>query len=190
MINWERHPKIRRCAEIIASGGVVAYPTEAVWGLGCDPQNEASVRLLLHYKNRSPKQGLILVAANTRQFQPLFEHLSEDQRRRVMETWPGSVTWLLPNYRQWAPPWITGEHDSVAIRVTAHPVARALCQQLGRPLVSTSANPHGRRPAKNRIDVQRYFGERLDYVAPGYIGGHTNVSEIRDLNSGNIVRPA
>jgi L-threonylcarbamoyladenylate synthase len=172
----------------IAAGGVVACPTEAVWGLSCNPWDEQAVMRLLELKRRPINKGLILVAAAENQLQFLLQHLSPEQRGQLSATWPGPVTWLIP-HRGGVPPWISGDHDTVAVRVSGHPVVKALCAAWGGPLVSSSANRAGAQAPRAAFQVRRYFGERLDYILSGAVGGSARPSVIRDLASGRILRP-
>ena len=179
-----------RCAvalQVMGAGGVVACPTEAVWGLSCDPDSAYAVRRLLRLKRRPVEKGLILVAASQAQLGFLLADLPEDQRARLEDSWPGPNTWLVP-HRGRVEPWIHGEHNTVAVRVSAHPVVRALCQAWGGPLVSTSANPAGSQPPRAAFQVRRYFGETLDYVLPGHVGGADRPSQIRDLATDTLLR--
>ncbi len=181
--------RLQWAARALKAGGVLAYPTEAVWGLGCDPGNEKAVERILQLKDRPRHKGLILVAAAEEQFDWLLSELTDDQRSRLSCTWPGPVTWLVPHRGQ-VPDGICGEHDSVAIRVSAHPGVIALCEAFGGPLVSTSANPAGAEPARHQYQLQQYFGAELDGVVPGTVGAASQPSMIRDLLSDRILRPA
>lgn len=174
--------------DALAAGGVVACPTEAVWGLSCDPWDEQAVMRLLELKRRPVSKGLILVAATESQLQFLLQHLSPEQRGQLSVDWPGPVTWLIP-HRGRIPPWISGDHDTVAVRVSGHPVVNALCAAWGGPLVSSSANRAGAQAPRAAFQVRRYFGERLDYILAGAVGGSARPSVIRDLASGRILRP-
>ena len=168
-------------------GGVIAYPTEAVWGLGCDPWNAHAVARLLDLKQRDPAKGLILVAGNLQQAQPWLQQLSITQQQKLKDSWPGPVTWLVPD-ESIAPPWVRGEHASVALRVSNHPVVQSLCAAFGGPIVSTSANPAGKAAARTAFDVRRYFGVMLDAIVPGETGGRSRPTEIRDAITGEIAR--
>lgn len=179
--------KIAQAVAALAAGKVIAYPTEAVWGLGCDPFNHAAVMELLELKQRSPDKGLILVAGHMQQFDFLLDPLSDAQRKRLQASWPGPTTWLVPHC-QHVPQWVSGRYDTVALRVSDHPLVRELCNNFGGPLVSTSANPQGLQPARNSLRVRSYFGRHVKIV-PGSLGTRKNPSEIRDLASGRIVRP-
>ncbi len=182
------HPwHLRRSTQILDAGGVIAYPTEAVYGLGCDPLNAAAVMRILELKQRPMEAGLILIAADFAQLATFLQPLTPAIRRRVEATWPGPVTWLLPA-RPEVPLWLRGRHATLAVRVTAHAGTAALCRSFGGALVSTSANPRGREPARTPTKVHRYFTGLIDYVLPGSLGQRRRPSEIRDGLSGAIVR--
>jgi len=181
------HLKLRLALQALSAGGVIACPTEAVWGLSCDPQNRFAVQRLLALKSRSPAKGLILVAAAEPQLEFLLAGLNPRLREAASASWPGPSTWLVPHGGR-IPAWIHGEHDTVAVRVSAHPVVSALCTAWGGPLVSTSANPAGCAPPRQGFQVKRYFGDQLDYLLPGTTGNSGRPTEIRDLATGRIVR--
>jgi L-threonylcarbamoyladenylate synthase len=181
---------IQNAVRQLHNGGVIAYPTEGVWGLGCDPFDEAAVLRILQLKRRPVEKGLILVAASVDQVAALVESLSADERATVLATWPGPTTWLLPDPDQRVPAWIKGKFATVAVRVSAHPGVIRLCRAFGGPLVSTSANPADAQPATNRVRVLTWFGKELDYVVPGRLGGQHGPSTIRDLHSTAPVRAA
>lgn len=168
--------------------GVIACPTEAVWGLSCDPDSRRAVSRLLALKGRAVDKGLILVAASEGQLGFLLADLPPEQRRQLSASWPGPNTWLVP-HKQRVQPWIYGSFDTVAVRVSQHPVVRALCEAWGGPLVSTSANPAGAQPPRAGFQVVRYFGGSLDGMLPGEVGAARAPSTIRHLASGELVRP-
>lgn len=173
----------------IRAGGILAYPTEAVYGLGCNPADLAAVQRILDLKQRPADKGLILMAANFAQLQPWLLPLAEAVQARVLPTWPGPVTWLLP-VRAEVSPLIRGHHATLAVRVTAHPVCRELCLQLGHPLISTSANLAGQPPARSAAEVRQQFGSQVDYILDAPLGAQDQPTEIRHGLSGEIVRPA
>ncbi len=179
--------RVQQAAREIRAGAVIAYPTEAVWGLGCDPWNEEAVERLLAIKNRSVVKGLILVADNIHQFDFLFEDFPQEWIDRMASTWPGPNTWLVP-HQGLLPEWVTGMHDTVALRVSDHPQVRDLCSMVG-PLISTSANPQGRPAARTRLRVEQYFRGQIDLILGGQLGGRKNPSVIRDLATGKVIRP-
>lgn len=182
------HPRIRAAAQAMRAGGVVAYPTEAVWGLGCDPDNAHAVERVLALKGRDPDKGLILVAAELAMLAPYLRGLNRRARARMAATWPGPVTWLVPDNGR-ASVLVTGGRGTLALRVTAHPVAAALSRAFGGVIVSTSANPQGLPPATRLREVKAYFGAGVDHYTPGRVGLRRRPSEIRDLRTGAVVRP-
>ena len=175
-------------SSVIHNGGVIAYPTEAVWGLGCDPWNQQAVEKILEIKRRPVEKGLIVVASSQEQIAPLLETLSNEQKELLNATWPGPVTWLIPDTRKWAPDWVRGEHTSIAVRVSAHTLVKELCETWGKPLVSTSANRAGEDALTEQADVVSQLGEELDLVVDGKVGESSSPSQIRDLVTGNILR--
>lgn len=180
---------LRLAARRLRAGGIVACPTEAVYGLSCDPHNAAAVERLLEIKQRPVEKGLIVVAANQEQLAPLLDALSPAEFSQLAATWPGPNTWLLPN-RGVFPAWITGDSDRVAVRVSAHPAVRALCEAFGGALVSTSANLAGHPPARTALAVRLRLGPLIDGIVPGELGGAARPTAIRDLATGRVVRPS
>jgi len=185
--DWVSHPQICRAAELLQQQAVVAYPTESVWGLGCDPQSASAVEKILQLKKRNVDKGLILIADCVERFKPFLVGLDDEYLRRFQAPRAKPTTWLVPNNGT-APLWISGGRDTLALRITAHPIAAALCTAFGGPLVSTSANPQGLPAAKSALEVENYFGAAIDAQAPGRVGEALNPSEIRYLISGEIVR--
>ena len=179
-----------RCASIVLKrGGIVAYPTESVYGLGCDPDNPDAVARLLHLKRRPASKGLILVADELAQLEPYIQIPDADMKRRLLDSWPGPITWLVPAAKH-VPDGLRGQHDTLAVRVSAHPVVKALCRSFAGALVSTSANISNRPALRSPLAVQRVFGDSVDYILHGSLGGFSRPSEIRDAISGKVVRPA
>ncbi|SEQ38251.1 L-threonylcarbamoyladenylate synthase [Ectothiorhodospira magna] len=174
-------------AALVRKGGVIAYPTEAVFGLGCDPRDETAVHRLLHIKQRRPDQGLILIGADLTQLAPFLLPVDERLQEQAMTTWPGPCTWLWPAQPD-TPRWLTGIHDTLAVRVTDHPLAAALCRAAGMALVSTSANLSGHPPGRSADAVDAALGEWLDGILEGATGGRENPSQIRDLQTGRQIR--
>ena len=175
------------CIQAVQRGGVIAYPTEAVYGLGCDPAQLAAVQRVLTLKQRPAHKGLILIAADFDQLAPYLLPLDSVTHARVMATWPGAVTWILPAQPH-VSPLIRGEHDTLAVRVSAHPTCRALCLRLGHPLISTSANLSTLPPARDAQAVVAQFGTLLDGIVDAPVGGQAQPTEIRQGATGEVVR--
>lgn len=172
---------------ILKQGGVIAYPTEAVFGLGCDPFNPDAVERLLAIKQRPVEKGLILIAANWQQVAALTAPLTAAQLQPVFATWPGPITWVFPAAAK-VPAWLRGEHTSIALRVTAHPLAHALCEAFDGPLVSTSANLSGQSPARTSDEARAQLDHSIDLILEGAVGQRANPTQIRDVLTGQILR--
>lgn len=169
-------------------GSIIAYPTESVWGIGCDPFNEFAVKRVLKLKNRPVEKGLILVAGGLEQLEKLIDPLSSELTDRLRNTWPGPITWVIPDKRDCFPRWIKGEYSSVAIRISAHPLVLGLCRQFGRPIVSTSANSAGHAEIKCKSNLETQFGSNIDYIVDGNLGERRSTSTIKDLITGKTLR--
>jgi L-threonylcarbamoyladenylate synthase len=182
-------PGLEHAVAALHAGGVIAYPTEAVWGLGCDPMNEAAVLRLLAIKQRPVDKGVILAAGALDQFEGLLDwsRLPADRAEAVHASWPGPHTWIIPATAR-VPHWITGAHDGVAVRVSAHPVVVALCAAFGGPIVSTSANFAGAPPAFVRDDLDSALLAQLDGITDGETGGLAAPTPIRDASTGAQLR--
>lgn len=178
---------IRKAARILKEGGVVAYPTEGLFGLGCLPDEREAVERILAIKRRDPSLGLILIASIPAQLEPYASVPAETSRLASDIEHP--ITWVLPATAS-APSWIRGRHPGIATRICAHPVAAALCDAVGSALVSTSANRSGHPPARNGVVLRRHFGRLVDYIVPGACGPARGASEIRDFATGAVLRPA
>lgn len=179
---------LRRAALVLRAGGIVAYPTEAVFGLGCDPLNPGAVERLLTLKGRAAAKGFILVGADYAQLAPYVSSPEANLMRRVMQSWPGPHTWVFDATAA-TPWWLTGGRDTIAVRVTAHPAAAALCRAFGGALVSTSANRSGLQPALSPLAVRRQFTSGVDLIVHENLGGLARPTSIRDARSGVTLRP-
>jgi L-threonylcarbamoyladenylate synthase len=186
---------LREAARVVSHGGVITYPTEAVFGLGCDPLDPEAVLRILEIKGREMDKGLILIAADLNALLPYVEPLPGERMAEIHATWPGPNTWLLPA-RPGTPTWLTGAHDTLAVRVTAHPVAAALCRACARygshvgsgALVSTSANLSDLEPARTPLAARRRLRDAPDLLVAGRCGAHPRPSTIRDGRTGRVLR--
>jgi L-threonylcarbamoyladenylate synthase len=185
------HPRadIADATTALRHGGVIAYPTEAVWGLGCDPRNETAVMRLLALKEREVDKGLILIAADEAQLAPFIDMaaLGDAQRAGVRASWPGPHTWVVPASAD-APAWITGAHSGIAVRDSAHPTVIALCRAFGGARVSTSANRAGQAAPSLRDALDDAIVAGVDAVTVGETGGLLRPTAIRDARSGDTLR--
>ena len=176
----------RRFSAHLRRGGLIAYPTESCYGFGCDPDNRRAVQRLLKLKQRPQRKGLILIASLYRQVARYLAPLTPDEQARLQHDGAQAITYLMP-VRPSCPRWLRGEHDTLAVRLTAHPLARQLCRSAGSALVSTSANLSGRRPVKTYAECQRLFGKKV-WVLRGKVGKRKRPSTIRTWMDGRIIR--
>lgn len=179
---------LTQSCEKLTQGRVIAYPTEAVFGLGCDPDNKNAVLTVLTLKNRPIEKGLILIANNFQQLIPYINlyKITNEQKQLMLSSWPGPITWIVPKNSK-TPYFLTGQFDSIAIRVTKHPLVSELCRLFAKPLVSTSANLSGLEPCRTIADVEKQFG--VDFpILQGETEKRMNPSEIRDINTGQTIR--
>jgi len=175
-----------RAVNVLQCGGVVAHATEGVWGLACDPFDGAAVDRVLEIKGRDADKGLIVAAGRAEAFAMELENLDGEVAGRIRASWPGAVTWVVPNRR--FPQWITGGRDTVAIRVPGHEQARALADGFGGAIVSTSANRSGVEPARTAAAVVDAVGEAVDFILPGKTGSSAGPSRIIDASTGRALR--
>jgi len=178
---------MRRAVDAVRNGGVIAYPTEAIYGLGCDPLEYEAVNRIFDLKGRDIKKGLILIAARVEQLLPFMARLPDPVMKKLEASWPGPVTWVVPAAPS-LPFWLSGGRDTLAVRVTAHALTRQLCEACDMALVSTSANQSGQSPARSALQVRATFGDKLDYVLNGELGGLKKPTEIRDASTGKVLR--
>lgn len=179
--------KLRSAIRHLKNNGVIAYPTEAVFGLGCDPDNIPAIRTILQLKNRSVDKGLILIASDIELLAPYIDITDLTELGSVLKTWPGPSTWLIKASLT-VPVWLRGQHETIAVRVTSHPVASQLSRAFGKPLVSTSANPTGFSPARSSLKTRQYFAHRNLFFIPGAVGQERNVTPIFDAQTKSRLR--
>jgi L-threonylcarbamoyladenylate synthase len=173
--------------EVLQNDGIIAYPTEAVYGLGCSPFSQKAVEKLLAIKQRDVAKGLILIAANFEQLAPLLQPLPQERLDQILATWPGPVSWAWPKTAK-VPAYIHGDWDSVVVRVSAHPIVQQLCLDFGGPLVSTSANRQGENPCRNAAEVSTVFGSSVDHIIVGEVGTLDKPTPIFDVLTGKVLR--
>lgn len=179
--------KIKRAVKILQAGGIIAYPTEAVYGLGCDPFNEQAVHKILNLKHRSIDKGLIIIASSWQQVKHLVKPIDKKLLKKALATWPGPITWIFPAQTT-VPVWIRGKYDSIAIRVSKHPIVQALCKEYDGAIVSTSANIEGKPPAKTSQEVLQQFPQGIDLIIDASVGKLDKPTEIRDVLTDKILR--
>lgn len=179
--------EIDAAAALLREGGVLAYPTEGVYGLGCDPDNRAAFEKIFAMKRRPPGQGVLLIAADFEQVRDWIGDAPESALARAGEIWPGAHTFIFPRSPR-VPEWVAGGHSGIALRVTAHAPSAALCRAFGGPIVSTSANRHGESAARSAADIRAIFGDEPDGVLDAPLGGLDKPTPITDAVTGAIIR--
>ncbi len=180
---------INRLSRQIKFGAVIAYPGDTIWGFGCHPLLKDSVDRILQIKQRSASKGLILLSSELDFCLPyISSHLSANDIALLKKSTPQPTTWLIPASRN-CPSWLRGGFSTIAIRIPNHPFIKALCNELESPIVSTSANISGKTTIRNSIQARRLFANQLDHIISGYQSGTGRPSEIKSLESGDIIRP-
>jgi len=177
--------KIKHAAKILTKGGIIAYPTEAIYGLGCDPFNETAVHRIFEIKQRPLTKGLILIASEYSQIEDLImptKHMDE-----ILKTWPGPNTWVFPVTNK-VPEFLLGEFNALAVRITNHPISRSLCTEFGGPITSTSANISNDPPVKTWQELSPNLFDKIDYVVKGTVGDSEKCSSIRDASTLEVLR--
>lgn len=187
--NWQRClPQIQTAVDALHGGGVVAYPTEAVFGLGCDPRNEIALQRIIDIKGRDAHKGFILIASNQSQIFEYVEPVNTEQQRQLDENWPGPVTFVMQANENIRGTLLTGFRDTLAVRVSAHPVVIALCEHFGGALVSTSANRSGEPALRLGSEVDNTMGSKLDVIVKAAVGELASPTRIFELASGKKLR--
>jgi len=178
---------IQEAVKALHHGDVIAYPTEAMYGLGCDPFNANAIAKILQLKHRSIDQGFILVAEHWDQIEPLVQPIEPAALYQALDTWPGPTTWVFPA-RPLVPQWIRGAHPGIAIRISDHPIVKMLCKAFDGPIVSTSANLHGQPPIRDYRTIKMTFGDQLDLIIEGNIGNQTQPTTIKNAVTSEVIR--
>ena len=178
---------IEQAVKSLHQGGIIAYPTESVFGLGCDPNNLQAVQNLLDIKSRPATKGLIIIASNIEQLKPWVDFSLVPDLQAIKSSWPGPETWLIPCTND-VSILLRGNHTTLAVRVSAHPVVQQLCEQFGGAIISTSANKNGETAEVDLLSIQQLFSEQIDCYVKGDVSGNDRPSRIRDAVSGKLIR--
>ena len=170
----------------LKSGEVIGYPTEAVYGIGCDPWNQSSVEKIAKIKGRKKRQTFLMVASSIDQLTDLIDisRLSS----QVKSSWPGHTTWLI-KAKENVPYWLQDEQtNKVGVRISNHPLVRELCSEYGKPIISTSANISGKEEIKNQQEFIRTFSSNINYLVDGDLGDYDKASMIIDMETNRKIR--
>lgn len=189
-------PKIDRAVDVLQAvdilhhGGVIAYPTEAVYGLGCDPENLSAIKKILELKQRKAEKGLILIASSFDQLENYINPLEKNIEEKILSSWndqSNAITWLIPA-KKGVSEYLKGEFDTLAVRVSHHPIVKELCEKFGGAVVSTSANISTQESARTAEQVKQIFGNKIDFVLEGKTNINAQPSKIRDALTDKVIR--
>ncbi len=178
---------IKQAVKVLKNGGLIAYPTEGVFGIGCDPLQLSALQRVIEIKQRDASKGLIIVSAEFSHLENFIEPLDLLTRERLLATWPGAVTWIV-RAKPTLPELLTGGRETIAVRVSQHPVIVSLSQEFGGPIVSTSANYSGQPACTTATAVRQALGEKIDLLLDAPVGGQQGATPIFDAASGNRLR--
>ncbi|MDC0948698.1 L-threonylcarbamoyladenylate synthase [Gammaproteobacteria bacterium] len=171
----------------VCQGGVIAYPTESCFGLGCNPRSISGLRQIIALKRRRPEKGMIVLIGDVQDLSQLCPPLDTSTLQMLSQSWPGAVSFILPA-RADLPSLLHGGTRCIAVRLSAFEPARRLARAAGGTLVSTSANLSSRPALRYAGEVRRLFGSRLDGLVVGRCGDATRPSRLIDATSGRVLR--
>ncbi len=178
---------MREATAALRAGGVISYPTEAVFGLGCDPRDEAALSRIISIKGRAAHKGFILIAASLDQLLPFLAPVQAEWQTQFDSVWPGPVTMVVP-CAPGCSELLTGGRETLAVRVSDHPIVQSLCERFGGPIVSTSANRSGQEPCRDTASAAQLFGTEVDVTVDGKVGTLSEPTRIIDVRSGQRLR--
>jgi tRNA threonylcarbamoyl adenosine modification protein (Sua5/YciO/YrdC/YwlC family) len=158
---------IEKAAEVLKAGGVIAYPTDTIYGLGCDLYNKKAIQRIYQIKRRDPKKPFSFICSD-------LKHISEyaqvtNLAYRIMKRYlPGPYTFILPGTKL-VPRIMLTKRKTVGIRVPDHPICLALVKALGNPIISTSANLSGEEALTDPREIEETLGSQIDLIIDGGI---------------------
>jgi L-threonylcarbamoyladenylate synthase len=157
---------IAEAAEAVLRGGVIAFPTDTLYGLGCSLLDVAAVEMVARLKRRDPSLAVISLIPEPSQAWGVAAEVNETAERLIARHWPGPLS-LIFRAGRIVPPRVRGAGGTVALRCPRHTLSERLLDAIGGPVVSSSANLTGQRPAENAEEVVRIFGNQLDLILDG-----------------------
>lgn len=154
---------VNKAAAVVRSGGVIAFPTRCLYGLGADAFNAEAVARIFRIKQRSRRNPILILIDQTSRLEQLVSQISPAAGRLMEHFWPGRMT-LVFKAREAVPPYLTAGSGKIGIRLPGHPVAAALVQALQTPLTGTSANLSGSPGCRRIEDLEFQIANRLDLI--------------------------
>lgn len=170
-------------SEIIKNGGNAIYPTEGIYGIGCDPFNESSVENIFKVKGRDLTKNFIILASNINYLKRIIDNNFFKSKALIDGSF---TTWVIPTNKD-CPPWLT-TNKSIAIRITNHPVVNELCLNLGGPIISTSANCSNHKYINDITTIENIFDGKIDCIVKGQLGNEKKSSIIKNILTNEILR--
>ena len=177
---------INQAADIIKNGGLIAYPTETVYGLGADPYNAEAIQKIFTAKGRVEDKGIILLIRGVDDLSRLVRAVSPTAQMLIEAFWPGPLTLVFRANPDLSPA-LLGGRDTIALRHSSSPIATQLLTALGGPLTSTSANRSTEPPARSASEVQNALGEYLDLILDGGPSDSTIPSTLVDVSTDRTI---
>ena len=177
--------KNHRLILFIRRGGIIAYPTESCFGLGCDPKNKKAINKIIRLKKRSRDKSFILIASSMNQFTKFLDPINDSIKKSLFTKWPGPHTWIL-NANNICPRWLKN-NSKIALRIPFFSPCRSLNKSIGMAITSTSLNLSGKIPLKNYRDVCRFLPTQVKIIK-GRIGKNKKPSVIQDFETMKIIR--
>ncbi|MBT4482344.1 MAG: threonylcarbamoyl-AMP synthase [Candidatus Latescibacteria bacterium] len=182
-MNKKEQANIEEAVNVLKNGGIVVYPTETVYGIGCDPFNRIAYERVQHLKGRNNNKQMLLLACSLSQVEHFTGRLADIPRRLAHEFWPGPLTMVIKP-RNEMPVYLYGDSGGVAFRITSHPIAAALSRNFGCPITSTSANMTGKPTVGTYEEALNMFGKDVSIVIKNHIPLNGTPSTVIDLTSG------
>lgn len=186
----DKDANVLQAVNVLHQGGVIAYPTEAVYGLGCDPKNLSAVKKILDLKQRKKEKGLILIASDFQQLKSYISPLEKTIEDKMFDSWQeqrAAITWLVPVDKNISI-YLKGQFDTLAVRVSHHPLVKELCDKFSGAIISTSANIATQEAARTAEEVKKIFTNKIDFIIEGETDINAQPSEIRDALTDEIIR--
>ena len=186
----DKDANVLQAVNVLHQGGVIAYPTEAVYGLGCDPKNLSAVKKILDLKQRKKEKGLILIASDFEQLKSYISPLEKTIEDKMFDSWQeqrAAITWLVPVDKDISI-YLKGQFDTLAVRVSHHPLVKELCDKFSGAIISTSANIATQEAARTAEEVKKIFTNKIDFIIEGETDINAQPSEIRDALTDEIIR--
>jgi len=177
--------KDHRLNRFIRQGGIIAYPTESCFGLGCDPRNRKAINKIIKLKKRSLNKNFILIGSSIKQFNYFLNPLDNSTSTNLFSKWPGPHTWLMTANNR-CPNWLKS-NSKIALRISSFSSCQLLTKSLDMAITSSSLNLTGKIPLKNYRDVCRFLPKQVKLIK-GRVGKSKRPSVIQDFKTKKIIR--